>query len=175
MARVNNPALIRSDNPFPAANFSRWVGLVIVVAICIGVGLLGAIATRQSLIDWYPMLRKPSWNPPSWIFGPVWTTLYIMMAVAAWLIWQINGPFHRLGLGLFVVQLILNAFWSPLFFGIRSPGLALIDIIALWIAILATTLVFSRSSRVAAALLLPYLVWVSFATGLNFELWKLNP
>jgi tryptophan-rich sensory protein len=154
--------------------FNRWAGLGFAVIICMGVGLLGAIATRQALVDWYPTLHKPSWNPPEWLFGPVWTALYVMMAIAAWMVWQSRGRSHRLALVLFAVQLACNAIWSPVFFAFHSPGLALIDIAALWIAIIGTIVVFNRSSRTAAILMMPYLGWVSFAASLNFEIWRLN-
>lgn len=126
--------------------------------------------------EWYAALNKPTWNPPSWIFGPVWSTLYLMMAVAAWLVWQRGGiAAQRRALGLFLTQLALNALWTPLFFGLRQPGLAFAEILLLWLAILATLLAFRRVNRVAAWLLVPYLAWVSFAAVLNGTLWRLNP
>lgn len=126
--------------------------------------------------EWYASLKKPSWNPPSWIFGPVWTALYTMMAVAAWLVWQRGGfAAQRRPLSLFLVQLALNAAWTPLFFGLHWSGVAFAEIVLLGLAILATLLVFRPVSRIAAWLLAPYLVWVSFAAVLNFTLWRLNP
>jgi translocator protein len=125
---------------------------------------------------WYDALAKPPWNPPDWIFGPVWTVLYGMMAVAAWLVWRRHGmPGRRAALGAFVVQLVLNVLWSALFFGLERPGLALVEIVVLWFAILVTLLLFWRVRPAAGALLVPYLLWVSFALALNFELWRLNP
>jgi tryptophan-rich sensory protein len=126
--------------------------------------------------QWYASLAKPAWNPPAWIFGPVWTVLYAMMAVAAWLVWKRAG-FGRqpLALSLFLAQLLLNALWSPLFFGLRNPGLAFADILLLWLALLATVVVFWRTRRVAGALLMPYLAWVTFAAALNLAIWRLNP
>ena len=124
---------------------------------------------------WYAALAKPAWNPPNAIFAPVWSVLYGLMAVAAWLVWRRAG-FSGAGaaLGLFAVQLILNALWSYLFFGRHQPGLAFGDIVVLWVAILSVVLLFWRVDRVAGALLLPYLAWVSFAAYLNFTLWRLN-
>ena len=124
---------------------------------------------------WYAALAKPSWNPPNAIFAPVWSVLYGLMAVAAWLVWRRAG-FSGAGaaLGLFAVQLILNALWSYLFFGRHQPGLAFGDIVVLWVAILSVVLLFWRVDRVAGALLLPYLAWVGFAAYLNFTLWRLN-
>ncbi len=125
--------------------------------------------------EWYAALRKPAWNPPSWIFGPVWTALYIAMAVAAWLVW-LRGGFRsqRKALSLFLTQLLFNALWSPLFFGLRSPALALANILLLWLAVLGTIVAFWRARPIAGAILVPYLAWVSFATALNFALWNLN-
>ncbi len=124
---------------------------------------------------WYAALNKPAWNPPAWIFGPVWTALYAMMAVAAWLVWKRGGfAAHRQALTLFLIQLVLNASWTPLFFGLHRPGVAFVEIIFLWLAIAATLAAFCPINRVAAWLLAPYLAWVSFATVLNFAIWRLN-
>lgn len=122
--------------------------------------------------EWYLALNKPSWNPPAWIFGPAWTLLYTLMAIAAWLVWRRNGWGRPLML--YFVQLLLNAAWTPVFFGAHELGWALGVIVLLWIAILATLLSFSRVSRLAACLLWPYLAWVTFATVLNFTLWQMN-
>ena len=125
---------------------------------------------------WYAELHKPSWNPPSWIFGPAWTLLYVMMAVAAWLVWREGGwRTQRLALGLFLLQWLLNALWTPLFFGWHRLGLAFAEIIILWLALAATVFSFWRVRRSAGLLLLPYLAWVSFAAALNFTIWRLNP
>ncbi|MCF7787669.1 MAG: tryptophan-rich sensory protein [Prosthecobacter sp.] len=122
---------------------------------------------------WYAALQKPSWNPPAWLFGPVWTLLYMLMSVAAWLVWKRVG-FSR-PLVLYFVQLALNAAWTPVFFGAHALVPALIVIVAMWIAILATLLSFRRVNPAAGWLFVPYLAWVSFATVLNFTLWRLNP
>lgn len=125
--------------------------------------------------EWYAGLHKPAWNPPGWIFGPVWTALYTMMAVAAWLVWQRGGfSLQRRPLGLFLTQLILNAVWTPLFFGFHWTGLAFAEILLLWLAIAGTIAAFLKVSPLAAWLLTPYLAWVSFASILNFTLWRLN-
>lgn len=155
---------------------SQWHVLALFVLICLGTAGLGAAWTNLSVGDWYATLNKPSWNPPKWVFGPVWTALYIGMAVAAWLVWRKNGLADAwLPLLLFGVQLFLNAAWSALFFGMRSPGIAFADIVLLWIAILATIIAFGRVSSLAATLLVPYLAWVSFATALNWSIWRMNP
>jgi tryptophan-rich sensory protein len=126
--------------------------------------------------DWYLALNKPSWHPPTWVFGPVWSTLYVMMAVSAWLVWQQGGfARQRRALTLFLVQLVLNAAWSPLFFGLKQPGVAFAEILLLWLAIAATIVSFHRVHRIAAWLLVPYIAWVSFAAFLNGVLWQLNP
>ena len=143
--------------------------------LCLGAGALGGFATSRSLETWYPTLIKPSWNPPDAVFAPVWTTLYLLMGVAGWLIWRAPArPSRRRALILFAVQLLLNSLWSMLFFGLRSPGLALVEIVLLWLAILATMVSARDVSRAAAWLLAPYLAWVSFATVLNASIWRLN-
>jgi translocator protein len=140
--------------------------------LCFSAASLGALFMPG---DWYGALKKPSWNPPGWIFGPVWTALYAMMAVAAWLVWKRGGfAAQRRPLTLFLVQLALNAGWTPLFFGLHWSGLAFAEIVLLWLAIAATLVAFWPVCRTAALLLAPYLAWVSFATVLNFTLWRLN-
>lgn len=142
------------------------------LALCFGAATFGALFAPG---EWYAQLRKPSWNPPSWVFGPVWTALYFMMATAAWLVWRRGGFTARARpLGLFLVQLIFNALWSWLFFGLKNPVLALVDIVLLWLAIAGTLAAFYRAYRPAGWLLIPYLAWVSFATVLNATLWWLN-
>lgn len=154
----------------------QWIALAGFIAICLLTGALGGWVTSQSVAEWYPTLNKPAWNPPAWVFGPVWTTLYAMMAVAAWLVWK-NGPRGsgvRLALVVFFIQLALNCLWSFLFFGARSPALALVDIVALLVALATTTWMFFNHSRLAGALMLPYLAWVTFAAFLNLTIWQLN-
>lgn len=125
--------------------------------------------------EWYSRLEKPPWNPPNWIFGPVWTVLYTTMAIAAWLVWKRGGLAAQRGpLALFLLQLLFNALWSPLFFGLRLPGLAFVDLLALWVALLGTLVTFWKADRIAGAMLVPYLAWVTFAGALNFTIWRLN-
>lgn len=135
----------------------------------------GWLGSRWMPGEWYAALAKPAWNPPNWIFGPVWTVLYVLMAVSAWLVWRQAG-FGGAGvaLGLFIVQLALNGLWSYLCFGLHRLDLALVDIALMWGAILAVTILFWGVNRIAGALLVPYLAWVSFASFLNFTLWLLN-
>ena len=122
---------------------------------------------------WYAALNKPAWNPPAWIFGPAWTLLYMLMAVAAWLVWKRDG--WRRPLALYFAQLLLNAAWTPIFFGAHQLGWALAEIVALWIAILLTLQSFRSVSKPAGWLFAPYLAWVTFAAFLNFTLWRMNP
>jgi tryptophan-rich sensory protein len=125
--------------------------------------------------EWYARLAKPSWNPPSWVFAPVWTLLYTVMAVAAWLVWKRGGFAQQWpALGFFLVQLLFNGLWSPLFFGLRQPGLALVDLCLMWAALLGTIRMFWSVQPLAGGLLLPYLAWISFAGALNFAVWRLN-
>ena len=149
---------------------------LISVTLPLLVGGLSGFATARGVQEWYPSLTKPPFNPPSWVFGPVWTLLYIMMGVAAYLVWQKGweNEIVRVALTLYLVQLILNGLWSILFFGMQSPGLAFAEIIVLWLAIAATIVWFWRVSPAAGILLLPYEAWVSFAALLNGSLWILN-
>jgi tryptophan-rich sensory protein len=159
------PGPVRSLGPLAAS-------LLLCLAVAAGSGLF----TAMSVGDWYPALAKPWWTPPSAVFGPVWTVLYLTMGLALWLVWSRAGPqpVRRAG-WLFGAQLALNAAWSPLFFGLRSPGAALVAIGALWLAIAATVFAFWRVERVAGALLLPYWAWVTYAAALNWAIWRLNP
>ncbi len=135
----------------------------------------GAVGSRYMPGAWYVALTKPAWTPPSGVFGPVWTVLYVLMAVAAWLVWRRAGfTGSRLALTLFLAQLALNALWSYLFFGIHRPDLAFLEIVVLWAVILWVTVLFWRKVPLAGALMLPYLAWVGFASCLNFALWQLN-
>ncbi len=142
---------------------------------CFFIAWLGTQWTDMTLDTWYPQLVKPSFNPPNWIFGPVWSALYAMMAVAAWLVWrQAARPVGPMVWVPFVAQLALNAAWSGIFFALQSPGWALAEIFVLWLAIAANIALFWRVSRAAGLLLVPYLAWVSFASVLNAAIWRLN-
>lgn len=154
---------------------TQAVGLVISLMICFAAGGIGGLATTQGLDAWYDTLNKPTWNPPNWIFAPVWTTLYGLMGIAVWLVWR-GGTREEVkpAITLFFVQLALNSVWSVLFFGLQNPGGALVEIVVLWLAIVATTVVFFRRSMIAGGLMIPYLLWVSFASFLNFTIWNLN-
>ncbi len=152
------------------------VALVVAVVVPLLAGGLGSIATVSSIPTWYAQLNKPPWNPPDWLFGPVWTLLYILMGVAAWLVWRSGWQAQNVRLAMlsFAVQLVLNVLWSIIFFGLRSPGPALVEIVVLWLLILATTVQFFRLTSLAGYLMLPYLLWVSFASALNASVWSLN-
>lgn len=136
---------------------------------------IGGAGTAAGVRTWYPSLDRPSWRPPDDAFGPVWTVLYAANAVSAWLVWRANPRQARSALTLYGAQLALNAAWPLLFFGLKRPGLALIEIAMLWVAIAATIAAFARRHRVAALLLVPYLGWVTFALALNRALWRRNP
>lgn len=152
-----------------------WIQVVALCAWLLASYAAAATGAFFSPGEWYASLNKPSWNPPGWVFGPVWTALYTMMAVAAWLVWRRGGfAAQRRPLAWFLVQLGLNAVWTPMFFGLQRPDLALVVIVLLWGAIAGTIRAFRPVSRPAAWLLAPYLAWVSFATVLNATLWQMN-
>jgi benzodiazapine receptor len=145
------------------------------LVICFVAAAIGSSFTARSVTTWYANLQKPAGTPPSWIFGPVWTTLYVLMATAAWLVWrQHDRPDLGSAMLLFFLQLSLNAAWSLIFFGLRRPGTALIEIVLLLVAIVFTAIEFSTFSRLAFWLMTPYVAWVGFATFLNFRIWQLN-
>lgn len=152
------------------------IALAVAVLLPLAVGGLGSFATFSAVRDWYPTLLRPSFAPPNWLFGPVWTTLYVMMGMASWLAWRqgVAKPEVRSALGLYGVQLAFNLAWSWLFFGLRQPFLALIEIVVLLVLIAITAWRFAAVSRLAAGLMLPYLAWVTFATVLNAGFWWLN-
>ena len=147
---------------------------VFAIAICLAVGISSSFFTIADVKTWFVTINKPSWNPPSYLFAPVWTTLYVLMGIAWGIIWNSNTIEKPRAMQLFIIQLALNFFWSIIFFGIHNISLALFDIIALWVMILLTIFIFGRINKNAAWLLVPYISWVSFATLLNFAIWQLN-
>jgi translocator protein len=152
----------------PAGRWWALAAFAVAVTVAAAVGALGVSGAAAE----YQQLRQPGWAPPSWLFGPVWTVLYALIAVSGWLVWQRTG--FGAALRVYAVQLLLNAVWTPLFFGAGQYGLAFADIVVLWLLIGVTVLMFRRISRPAAALLLPYWAWVTFAAALNLSIWVLN-
>jgi benzodiazapine receptor len=155
--------------------FLQAVGLVVSFAATFGAAALGSRWTARSLRGWYATLRKPAWTPSGRVIGTVWSVLYVLMALAAWIVWRDLGADAVLPLALFAVQLALNAGWSGTFFGLENLKGGFAVIVALWIAILATLVAFWTRAPLAGALLVPYLAWVTFAGGLNLILWRMNP
>lgn len=155
---------------------SNTLKLILSIFICQAAGLIGTIFTMDSIPTWYAALNKPSFNPPNWLFGPVWTVLYLMMGISLFIVWKegLKNKIVKSAFIIFMVQLFLNTIWSIVFFGMQSPAGGLIIIILLWIMILVTILKFLKISRVAGILLIPYLLWVSFATFLNYSIFILN-
>ncbi len=152
------------------------VALVLFVALCLGIGALGASVTATSVDTWYAGLVKPSFNPPDEVFGPVWTVLYVLMGVAAWRVWRsADRDTTRGPLTLFALQLAINLGWTVVFFGLHKIASAVATIVVLDVAVLVTMLAFRAVDRVAALLMLPYVAWVAFATVLNVAIWRLNP
>lgn len=155
--------------------YQRWLVLIVFIAVTFAAAGIGGAATASSVAEWYPTLAKPAWNPPDWVFGPVWSTLYLLMAVSAWRVWRhVEHPGRRPALAWYFAQLVLNALWSVLFFGLRQPGAALIGILVLLALLVVVLVKFARIDRVAAALWLPYVAWVGFAAVLNGAIWWLN-
>ena len=151
--------------------------LLISIIACQCAGVIGSIFTMSTIPTWYATLQKPLFTPPNWLFAPAWGTLYLLMGISAFIVWRrgLNNLLVKRALIVFLIQLVLNALWSVVFFGLESPLYGIVVIIALWLAILFTMLKFFKVSSVAAVLLLPYLLWVSFATVLNISIWVLNP
>jgi tryptophan-rich sensory protein len=152
----------------------EWVALVVSIGICLAAGGLGALATTPEIPNWYAQLRKPSWTPPDRVFGPVWTSLYVLMGFAAWLVWRHQPMDVTLALMLFGIQLAFNLAWSFIFFAAHAIGWALFEVIALWVAVAATIWAFAPISTTAAWLLAPYLAWITYAASLNAAIWRLN-
>ena len=154
----------------------KLIKLVASIALCQSAGLLGSFFTVPAVSGWYETLKKPDFSPPNWLFGPVWISLYTLMGISLFLVWNTTGgrSHFKKGMLFFFIQLVLNALWSIFFFGLRSPLAGLIEMVLLWATIVITFLYFIKLSRWAGILLLPYLAWVSFAFVLNFNLWILN-
>jgi len=156
---------------------NKVLRILLVVMTCVVIGYLSGMVTRESITTWYPTLVKPVFNPPNWIFAPVWTALYIMMGVAGGLVWnqiEAQPELVKKGFLFFIIQLGLNALWSYLFFGLHNPFLALIEVILLLLMIFETYVIFKKVDRIAGLLMVPYLAWVTFATILNASIWWLN-
>jgi len=156
---------------------SNIIKLIFAIVVCQIAGVLGSLFTFPSIPTWYATLQKPGFTPPSWLFAPVWTILFALMGISAYLVWNkgLENKEVKISLFIFGIQLVLNVLWSALFFGLKSPFYAFMEIIVLWFAIALTILNFFKISRSAGLLLLPYIFWVSFAMILNFYIWKLNP
>ena len=153
------------------------VKLVVSIVACQCAGIVGSVFTTPAIPTWYATLQKPVFTPPNWLFAPAWITLYLLMGIAAFLVWRLGLGERRIKVALliFLIQLVLNALWSVAFFGMQSPLYGFIVIVVLWFMILLTILKFARISAVAAWLLVPYILWVSFASALNISIWVLNP
>jgi tryptophan-rich sensory protein len=158
-------------------DMNKITRILTVVVTCLVIGYFSGMVTRSAIVTWYPTLVKPSFNPPNWIFAPVWSMLYIMMGVAAGLVWnriEFEKELVKKALILFAIQLALNALWSYLFFGLKNPMLAGIEIVLLWLMIFETYSKFVKINKIAGYLFIPYLLWVSFAMVLNGSIWWLN-
>lgn len=152
------------------------IKLIISVVLALGIGLLGGIFTGPEIQSWFAQLNKPVWNPPNWLFAPVWTVLYIMMGISFYLVWKTkaNADTKRWAIIIFLLQFALNFLWSFIFFREHQMGWAFVEIVVLWIAICCTIIAFSRIHTSAAWLLVPYVCWVSFAGILNYTIWQMN-
>ncbi|MFZ1530447.1 MAG: TspO/MBR family protein [Ferruginibacter sp.] len=151
-----------------------YVKVLVCVAVCLGLGTASGFSTASSINGWYQTIQKPSWNPPNWIFGPVWTVLYILMGIAAALVWHSRSADKKIALALFAFQFVLNLLWTYIFFGMHNLQLALIEIMLLSVSIAITLYWFLKVNKTAAVLLLPYLMWVSFASSLTYTIFIMN-
>lgn len=157
------------------SNLKPATGLFISFLVCFSAAAIGSLTTTPQIPNWYADLAKPIWTPPNWLFGPVWTILFSLMAIAAWLVWRKHGMKNaRSAFVWFGIQLVLNSLWSVLFFGWNNPGAAAAEILLLWLTILMTMVTFSKKSKAAGLLLVPYFLWVSFAMVLNISIWQMN-
>lgn len=154
----------------------NYLKILISILVCQSAGLVGSVFTTKSISSWYKFVNKPSFNPPNWIFGPVWITLYTLMGVSLYMVYSkgMERKDVRLAVIIFLIHLVLNAFWSILFFGLKNPGLAFAEILILLVFIIVIFFLFYRIEKTAAYILIPYLLWVSFASILNFSIWRLN-
>lgn len=155
---------------------NKQIKLLISLLLPLLTGAIGSAFTVTGIDSWYASINKPSFNPPNWIFGPVWTTLYILMGISMYLVWQkgLKDKFVKNSFILFLIHLVLNSLWSVVFFGLENPALAFLIIIILWLMILVLIIRFYRIKKLAAYLLIPYILWVSFASVLNYSIWHLN-
>ncbi len=153
-----------------------WWKLIVAVILCLMVGYIGSFATTPAIPTWYATLNKPPFSPPNWLFAPVWTTLYILMGISLYLVWTKGTKIkkNKEAINLFLIQLGLNFLWSFIFFGFKNPSLAFLELVALWVVLLITILRFLKISKTAGYLLIPYILWVSFATILNLSIVLLN-
>ncbi len=156
---------------------SDWIKAPVSIISSLLVGFAGNVFNFESLETWYPSLVKPDWTPPNWLFAPVWSTLFILMGISTFLVWRegFDKRIVKIALGVYVIQFALNLMWSWAFFGLQSPLFGFIVIVVLWVAILANIVVYARVSKIAAAILIPYIVWVTIASVLNFSVFILNP
>jgi benzodiazapine receptor len=163
------------DAPDRTSTTQLITGAAVLLFVTFSAATVGSAFTETSRASWYEFLARPTWTPPRWTFGPVWSVLYTLMAIAAWLVWRAHGlRGARVELTMYAAQLGLNVLWSALFFGARSPGAAFVEILVLWVAIAATTVAFWRRVPAAGVLFLPYLGWVAFAAALNWQIWRMN-
>jgi len=153
----------------------KFISLALSILIAQAAGMIGSVFTVSSVGTWFETIAKPSWNPPGWVFGPVWITLYTLMGVSGYLVWQQRDmPGAKLALSIYGIHLVFNALWSVLFFGLKNPGLAFAEILVLLSLIVATTVLFWKINSWAGMLMIPYIAWVSFAAFLNYTIWQLN-
>lgn len=150
----------------------RKIAIMIVIAEL--AGIVGSVFTAPAIGEWYSTLEKPMWTPPGWVFAPVWLSLYALMGIAAGIIWNSKSKIRKNALSIYGIQLVLNILWSIIFFGIRSPGYAFAEIVLLWLAIWATMSFFTRISKKAGWMLMPYILWVTIAAALNYSIWMMN-
>ena len=162
-----------SDSRVPGRRLG-WALLGGLLALCLAVGYVGSLVTAEQVREWYPTLTKPTWTPPNWLFGPMWTTLYVLMAIAGWLVMRDDGVTQGRATGLWWMQIVLNAAWSPIFFGMHQIAVAAVVIIALWITLALFIRASWRTHRAAAWLFVPYIAWITLASALNVAIWRLN-